>query len=191
MAATIGGQSFALSASTSTELILGGQVALTGVKTGTLSTRSSDTAGTLTLTAGHGVTDGALLAIYWATGKVTHATVGTVSGTSVPFTGAAGDVLPAQTTAVTAAVGVVIDAVFTGANATGVACQCDQAAWFDWRDAGGSEWLVEVDANLAVLWASELVGATNPVTGDSIITVVAYNQSATAATAKIGVDYET
>jgi hypothetical protein len=77
---------------------------LAAAKTGTLSTRSSDTAGTLTMAASHGITDGAKIDIYWSTGQCTTATVGTVATNDVPFTGATGDVLPAQGTAITAMV---------------------------------------------------------------------------------------
>jgi hypothetical protein len=79
-------------------------------KAGTLATRSSATAGTLTLGSGHGITDGQRIDIYFSGGYAYGATVGTVSGTSVPFTGAVGtagtggEALPAQTSAVTACV---------------------------------------------------------------------------------------
>ncbi len=74
---------------------------LAAAKTGTLTTRTSDTAGTLTMSSGHGITDGQVIDIYWSTGQVTSATVGTVATNSVPFTGATGPVLPAAATAVT------------------------------------------------------------------------------------------
>jgi len=83
-------------------------------KTGTLSTRTSDTAGTLTMTAGHGLTDGQIIDIYWTGGMCYGATIGTVSSNSVPFTGAAGDVLPAESTAITASVQVVINTQIDG-----------------------------------------------------------------------------
>jgi hypothetical protein len=79
-------------------------------KAGTLSTRSSATAGTLTMGSGHGITDGQRIDIYFSGGYAYGATVGTVSGTSVPFTGAVGtagtggEALPAQSTAVTVSV---------------------------------------------------------------------------------------
>jgi hypothetical protein len=73
-------------------------------KTGTLSTRTNDTEGTLTMTAGHGITTGNRLDIYWGAGKRVGVTVGTVATNSVPFTGGAGDNLPIATTAITAMV---------------------------------------------------------------------------------------
>lgn len=71
---------------------------------GSLSTRSSNTAGTLTMADGHGITTGARIDIYWSGGAAYGATVGTVSVDSVPFTGAAGTNLPVQGTVITAIV---------------------------------------------------------------------------------------
>jgi len=73
-------------------------------KAGTLTTRTSDTAGTLTMASGHAITTGAKVDIYWSGGIAYNATVGTVAGDSVPFTLANGDALPAAATAVTAMV---------------------------------------------------------------------------------------
>lgn len=88
---------------------------LAAAKTGALTTRTSDTAGTLTMTTGHGITDGARIAIFApSTGCSYLATVGTVSSNSVPFTGAAGDVLPADETAVTVQVLTPLDVAFDG-----------------------------------------------------------------------------
>lgn len=71
---------------------------------GTLSTRGGDTSGTLTLSSGHGVVEGDRIDIYWDGGVAYGATVGEVATNDVPFTGAAGTVLPAQATAITAGV---------------------------------------------------------------------------------------
>lgn len=79
------------------------EVTLAAAKVGALTTRTSDTAGTLTMDSGHGFTDGQKIDIYWDGGAVTTATIGTVATNSVPFTGATG-VLPADETAITAMV---------------------------------------------------------------------------------------
>lgn len=70
-----------------------------------LTTRTSATEGTITAPSGHGVTTGATIDLAWAvtvSGDIQAAkvrrnvTVGTVSGTSIPFSGGLGDDLPAQ-----------------------------------------------------------------------------------------------
>lgn len=103
-AATIAGHSFQNSAAPTGDGNLTRDVSLAAAKTGTLTTRTSDTAGTLTMASGHGFTDGQIIDIYWATGQCTRATIGTVATNSVPFTGAGGDVLPIATTAIKAMV---------------------------------------------------------------------------------------
>ena len=77
------------------------EMALAAGNAGTLSTRTNDTDGELTLGSGHDIETGDTISIGWldANGNLKCArlaTVGTVSGTTVPFTGASGDVLPAQ-----------------------------------------------------------------------------------------------
>jgi hypothetical protein len=77
---------------------------LAAAKTGTLTTRTDNDTGTLTMTAGHGITTGQTLDVYWAGGQRRGMTVGTVATNSVPIDGGAGDNLPANTTAITAMV---------------------------------------------------------------------------------------
>ena len=95
---------------------LGKSPTIAAAKTGTLTTRTSDTAGTLTMASGHGITTGAKIDIYWSSGQATNATAGTVSGNSVPFTSATGPVLPAADTAVTVMVQRDEDFSFLDAN---------------------------------------------------------------------------
>jgi hypothetical protein len=77
---------------------------LPAAKTGTLSTRTNDTTGTLTMVAGHGLTTGAIIDLYWAGGNRYGVVVGTVATNSVPISGGDGDNLPIATTAITAVV---------------------------------------------------------------------------------------
>jgi hypothetical protein len=84
------GKTFSYALSQTTDGALVKDPTLAAAKGGTLTTRTSDTAGTLTMSSGHGITDGQVIDIYWSTGQVTSATVGTVATNSVPFTGATG-----------------------------------------------------------------------------------------------------
>lgn len=91
-------------------------------KSGTLTTRSSNTAGTATVSSGHGIVDGSLVDIYWYDGDeilqvLSSATVGTTTSTTIPFTGGVGTNLPIATTAVyVAAVTSVTLASFNGTD---------------------------------------------------------------------------
>lgn len=80
-----------------------GVASMFGTKS-TLTVRTDATSGTITAPSGHGITTGATIDIYWMEVIATYntarirrgVTVGTVSGTSIPFSGGAGDDLPAQ-----------------------------------------------------------------------------------------------
>lgn len=74
-------------------------------KAGTLSTRTDNETGTLTLGSGHGITTAATIDLFWDGGARYGITVGTVSGTSVPIgadNAGTGDNLPTQGTAIVA-----------------------------------------------------------------------------------------
>ena len=77
-------------------------------KTGTVTTRSDDNTGELTLTTGHGITTGQIIDIHWRLAGVNYCqrkvTVGTVSVNVVPIDSGVGDNLPAQTTPVVVSV---------------------------------------------------------------------------------------
>lgn len=68
---------------------------------GELTTRTSDTVGTLTMGGAHGITTGAEFNLFWADGSRLQVTAGVVAGMSVPFSVGAGDVLPALNTDIT------------------------------------------------------------------------------------------
>lgn len=107
------------------------EYSLPAANAGTLSTRTSDTAGTLTLDADHDLADGDVIDIHWvdADGLAQFAygaTVGTVDGTSVPFTGAAGTILPAEDYAIVADEQVALDIDFDAAKLVALFACCDR-----------------------------------------------------------------
>ena len=67
---------------------------------GTLTTRTSNTVGTITVSSGHGIANGSLLDIYWAAGKRASVLVGTTGSTTIPITVGSGDNLPSTSTAI-------------------------------------------------------------------------------------------
>lgn len=89
-------------ARTAASCLPGVDASLEAANAGTLSARGGDTSGTLTLAADHDIETGDTIAIFWSGGRCYMATAGEVDGTSVPFSGAYGDVLPAEDTAVVA-----------------------------------------------------------------------------------------
>ena len=140
-----------------------------GAKTGTLSTRTSDTAGTLTLETGHGITDGQRIDIYWGTvgsgSYVTSATVGTVAGLAVPFTTAVG-VLPIATTAVRACVANEASLPIVGDNMQAIAAGCGTTpALFVVADGSGDLATFYTTGSGAYGWKTG--DGTNPIAGDT------------------------
>lgn len=102
---------------------------LAAAKTGTLTTRTDDNTGTLTMAGGHGITTGQRLDVYWSGGARYGMTVGTVATNSVPIDGGGGDVLPAAATAITAMVPVLEDFVVEAADLAALLVGCASPAY--------------------------------------------------------------
>jgi hypothetical protein len=154
------------------------ELSLPVAEAGQLTTRSSDTAGTITMDdAGHGITTGEIIDIYDpAGGTVSYgATVGTVAGDSVPFTGASGDVLPANLTNVTVAEQVILNTPIDGDAILIIAiivefptsASTDQAH-LDMQDSGNAT-IEEIDLTANGLVVHDITGGdTNVFTGNPI-----------------------
>lgn len=159
---------------------------------GSLTTRTSDTQGTATLGAGHAITTGMEVDVYWTGGVRYGMTVGTVSGTSVPLTDSgAGDALPAQSTALVIAQRVEITESIVGDNLQFLAALLaypndpnNSAAGrchIESRDSGDSE----ISSTAFELSARESTdfdvagGATNPWAGEAVAKLIASNSNTT------------
>jgi hypothetical protein len=161
--------------------------ALAAAPTGSLTTRSSGTAGTLTMaSASHGITTGARMDVFWDGGSCYGATVGTVSGVSVPFTLAQGTALPVADTAVTACIPTAVTTSLGGSTVTGIQAQATTQS----SDFGFNIVVAEADATTiynvgggltpttpSYLWNGS---GTNPVTGATIGKVYFANGSSTS-----------
>lgn len=160
---------------------------LNAAKAGTLTTRTDDNTGTLTMTTGHGITTGQIVDIYWSGGVQRTVTVGTVSVDSVPFDLGIGDVLPIATTAVTVCVHKSINLAIDGDNADIVAVILETndkslrtAGNVQFLDAA-SDVIAEIDlvANVPQVWDIE-GGSANPFTGDAITNLKATQGNSTS-----------
>ena len=160
-------------------------------KAGNLTTRTTDATGTLTMAdAGHGITTGAKIDLYWVGGMRYGVTVGTVSGTSVPIDLGAGDILPADESAIVACVQVSANVAFDGDDATIVYAQCPQRASVDLNTAvPASVKHVELaDAEPFTWWSDS--GIANPVAANTIATAKCSNGSTTDSTITLRVLYD-
>jgi hypothetical protein len=162
-------------------------------KTGTLSTRTDNTTGTLTMDTGHGLTTGQTIDLYWSGGVRYGVTVGTVSTNSVPISAGAGDNLPSATTAITAVVQQSVNLAIDGDETDILAIIFETtdtsirtAAHIQFRDAASDE-IAEIDfvTNVPQVW-DIAGGSANPFTGDPITNLkVSQANSTTPATLKI------
>jgi hypothetical protein len=161
---------------------------------GSLTTRTSNTAGTLTMNSlSHGITTGSTIDIYWTGGQCRGATVGTVAGNSVPFTGATGTVLPAAATAITAMNPVVKNLAVVGNNLQGLALElknpnnaptvATDVGTFSFQSSAPAELLCRIQDNYdnVYVWdaATANTGDTNPLAGVTVATVNVSHASAT------------
>lgn len=105
---------------------LAAEVPLPAAKTGSLSTRTDNTSGTLTMDAGHGFTTAATIDLYWIGGSRLGVLLGTVSVNSCPFSGGTGDNLPTQGTAITASIPTTIDLDWVGSKTRAMAATSDK-----------------------------------------------------------------
>lgn len=148
---------------------------LSAAKSGTLTTRTTDTTGTLTMATGHGLTTGQIISIFWSGGVQRSVTVGTVSVDSVPISLGVGDVLPIATTAITAVVQKAVTLSVDGDNMKILAVVLETttgtlrtAANVQFCDASAAV-IAEIDlvTNIPQVWDVE-GGSANPFTGNPI-----------------------
>lgn len=160
---------------------------LPAAKTGSLTTRTDDDTGELTMSSGHGITTGQVIDIYWNGGVQYGVTVGTVATNVVPIDGGIGDNLPAQGTAITAVVQSSINLAIDGDNADVVSIMLETvdkslrtAAHVQFRDAANDE-IAEIDlvANIPKVW-DIAGGSSNPFTGDPITNLKASQANSTS-----------
>lgn len=162
----ISGNVGALAFNSSILLEAGGEVSVSesipAAKTGQLTTRTNNTDGTLTMSASHGITTGAIIDLYWTGGRRYNVVAGTVSGNSVPISGGSGDNLPTNLTNITAQVQIVM-ACSTGLKAaTMIALELGAIGHLEFREPDNTPTeVVDLVANKTEFWeeASALQGS--------------------------------
>lgn len=165
---------------------------------GTLSTRASSTAGTLTMgSASHGIIAGQRIDLYWATGQCFGIIAGVVSGVTIPFTATqGGNALPTAGTAVI--VGICKQVAFTITGDTITALVCGRAtgavrAYFVFLEALGILALAVLNQSGAVYAWDGTTKATGPVgsgpTGSASISAVVLNPLANTHVVEVWISH--
>lgn len=108
-------------------------------KSGTLTTRTSASVGTLTMSPGHGITTGQKADLYFSNGLIRYnVLIGTVATNSVPISGGGGDDLPAASTAVTVSVWNAETQAFAGDTVEALECYSPVPGTITFTEADGT-----------------------------------------------------
>lgn len=172
---TVNGRTFGTQQTVSSAVAIDIGQDLTAAWAGTLTTRTDAATGTLTMASGsHTITTGARLDIYWtnADGTFGHrrgVTVGTVAGTSVPFSLGAGDNLPTAASAVTAQVPTQLSVVVTGNTVVSISASCVTGGLIVFTDNVPTEmsYAFLTSSSQSYCWTST-DGGTNPLAGKAV-----------------------
>ena len=164
--------------------VLTNPVSVLPAQPATLTTRTNNTSGTLTMTnSSHGIVTGQRVDLYWAGGQCYGAVVGTVSGTSVPIASVSGgSVLPSTSTAIS--VGICQSCAFevTGANVSGLVCSSPQQGYFVFNTGSADIAARLVAANGVYTWKTGDADANPIVGGNPTVVWVSHSNQATANT---------
>lgn len=155
-------------------------------KAGSLTTRTSDVAGEVTLGAGHGLTTGMIVDIYWSGGVRYGVAISVADNVATLADGdhTGGDVLPAQSTAVVLCEQVEIAANIDGDNAALLLvsleyqasssakghvhfCESDDTDVADFDLEANKPLLVDLDQDVANPLTGELIGVCYASHGDA------------------------
>lgn len=184
----VAGLSIRGAATVTDETQIGTDGTLSAAKAGTLSTRTDNDTGVVTLTAGHGLSSGTY-DVHWTASGLMYSRrgmTGTLSTNDMSLDGGTGTNLPAQSTSVTICLQSTFDCDFAGDNLKLLALSATQPAVFDLQENGGTSHLaVHVAAGDVYLWKND-GNWTNPVAGDTIGRIVCSSAGTTAATVNIG-----
>lgn len=160
---------------------------LSAAKSGSLTTRTNNTDGTVTLSPGHGILTANVVDLYWSGGRRYNVVVGTVSGNDVPISGGAGDNLPTQGTAVTMAKQQVIDIDFEGNDLAMYGVTVSKRARVQFYEGATLRQGLDLNVNDPFVWWSTL--GTNPLAGFAISSMTATCGETTDADLSVGVLY--
>ena len=166
-----------------------GPISLPAAEAGTLSTRTTDTSGVATI-AGTALQIGDTIDIYWDGGRRYDVDVDNVVGDDVTFSGGAGDILPAESAALTAAEQVSIETDFDGAKLVAIGALANVRGHLSFREGSATELSVDLTAKEAWFWVDQSTAA-NPLASTVVDTVNASQAGSTAAaTLDMGVLYD-
>lgn len=161
------------------------QVALDAGIAGTLTTRTDDAIGVITVAEGHGLTTSDTIAVFWGAGRRYGVTITATAATTVTIATGAGTVLPAESSVVTIGKEVITSLGHIGDDLKIFAVHSPNRLSANIRDVTPAT-IEALDIAAKESWAyiSNFSG-TNPFAGETLVTAVLANGGTTAVTANI------
>lgn len=183
----IGGKSFAQATNFSAGTGLIKEISISAAQVGTLTTRTDNNTGVVTITGTNLISTGARVDIFWSGGSRRGMTVGTVSGQSVPIDLGAGDNLPSASTALQVSVATSYEMVFDGDDITAFGMWSQEEGQFTFCDASVVEiFSVQLEAGVAYVW-DDNSSLTNPFGSGAVAAVyMTHLNTAAAKTMRCG-----
>jgi hypothetical protein len=162
------------------------EVSVPVASVGTLSTRTDDDTGVLTVGSGHGITTSDLVDVYWSGGARFGMTCSGAGATTIGVDGGAGDVFPSAASAITADAQIQVNAAINGDEVEILGMQMLRAsnsstarAHASFQESDNTE-IAEMEFQGSVPQVHHIAGgATNIFTGDPIAKVKISNGSST------------
>ncbi len=157
-------------------------------KSGTLSTRTDNDTGVITMAAGHGFQTGDKLTVFSGTSTARCGMGATVAGDEVTVDGGAGDNLPAQSTAVIVCKEKDIDLDVVGNDIVMMAAKCTKRAVLQFCEADGTliGTPVKLPENEVWDWES-LTSIANPLADKTVGKLMAACADASGGTLQVGI----
>lgn len=152
---------------------------------GTLTTRTDNDTGIVTVLAGHGITTSDTVTLFWEGGVRRGLTVTATASTTISIDAGAGDNLPLVSSVVTIAKEVITSLGHVGDDLAIFAIHSVNRLMANIRDAGPATILaLDIAGRESFAYISTFSG-TNPFAGETLVTAVLANGGTTAATATI------
>lgn len=173
-------------------------VSIAAADAGSLTTRTSDTVGTITADeSDHTISTGDRVDLYWTTAGVNYqrrgVDVGTVTATSIPISGGDGDNLPVQDSDIVVCAVVELDVFVDGDNIVAALAYIEKLGQVVFIDTSVSDVeiaLWTIGEAVTKMWTN-VDGDDNPFEGVDIARVyVSHSDTAAAATARLGIIYD-
>lgn len=154
---------------------LANPVSIPAAQAATLTTRTDDDTGSLTMTSGsHGIVTGQRVDLYWTGGRAYGALVGTVAGSVVPITSTAGGtVLPAADTAIKVGICTEAEMSFDGSKVQSMVLSTPAGsnAYFVWNETTTNRAPVYLPGGRISTWKTG-DAAVNPLLAFTAITSI-------------------